>query len=255
LFLSLFESVDEDINTLNNKISILEEKIIGFDLDTKKAKTQTFLSDNMNRLALTLDFEEEYRPINLNFGLIDETFDIYQHQKKFEKIYLYEMGSGANWVSCHIALFLSFLRYFATQEQSPMPLTMFFDQPSQVYFPQGQFNNGEKQELSQTDMKAVNQMYKTIFDEINNIEKTTGILPQILIVDHVDGKDLECFRAESKLFVFKLPEDNVLEKFGWIIPEFEGAKSSPTVSDGYWIMLKTLSLGKHMFLDIMDLNM
>jgi hypothetical protein len=62
----------------------------------------------------------------------------------------------------------------------------------------------------------------------------------------VDSEDLECYRAESKLFVFKLPDDNVLEKFGWIIPEFEGARSSPTVSDGYWIMLKPLSPGKHM---------
>lgn len=34
-------------------------------------------------------------------------------------------------------------------------------------------------------------MYKTIFDEINNIGKETGVLPQILIVDHVDGNDLE----------------------------------------------------------------
>lgn len=187
----LFESVDEDIKNLKNRISQLEEKINGFDLDTKKSKAQTFLSDNMNRLSLTLDFEEEYRPINLNFGLIDETFDVYQHQKKYEKIFLYEMGSGANWVSCHIALFLSFLRYFATQEQSPMPLTMFFDQPSQVYFPQGAFKKDDNNELSQADMKAVNQMYKTVFDEINSIGEDTGNLPQILIVDHVDGKDLE----------------------------------------------------------------
>lgn len=187
----LFESVDEDIEDLKNRISRLEEKINGFDLDTKKSKAQTFLSNNMNRLSLSLDFEEEYRPINLNFGLVDETFDVYQYQKKFEKIYLYEMGSGANWVSCHIALFLSFLRYFATQEQSPMPLIMFFDQPSQVYFPQGAFKKDDNNVLSQADMKAVNQMYKTVFDEINSIGEDTGNLPQILIVDHVDGEDLE----------------------------------------------------------------
>ncbi|MCJ7860133.1 DUF3732 domain-containing protein [Blautia sp. NSJ-157] len=35
-------------------------------------------------------------------------------------------------------------------------------------------------------------MYKTIFDEINSIGEDTGILPQIIIVDHVDGKNLEC---------------------------------------------------------------
>lgn len=38
----------------------------------------------------------------------------------------------------------------------------------------------------------VNKMYKTIFDEINSIGEDTGILPQIIIVDHVDGKNLEC---------------------------------------------------------------
>jgi hypothetical protein len=187
----LFEGVDEDINTLNSRIAILEEKIKGFDLDTKKAKAQSFLSDNMNRLALKLDFEEEYRPINLNFGLVDETFDLYHLQKQREKIYLYEMGSGANWVSCHIALFLSFLRYFASQNDSPIPLIMFFDQPSQVYFPQGNTEVDTKNKLSQADLKAVNQMYKTIFDEINSIGNDTGVLPQILVVDHVNGNDLD----------------------------------------------------------------
>lgn len=185
----IFETVDEDIAELKRKIKQLEEKIQGFDVDTKKAKAQAFLSENMNRLSLSLDFEDEYRPINLNFGLIDETFDIYQYQNNREKIHLYEMGSGANWVSCHIALFLSFLRYFAKQNNSPMPLFMFFDQPSQVYFPQG---DNKDYEIMQADLLAVNKMYKTIFDEINSIGEDTGILPQIIIVDHVDGKNLEC---------------------------------------------------------------
>lgn len=185
----IFETVDEDIAELKEKIQQLEEKIQGFDVDTKKAKAQAFLSENMNRLSLSLDFEDEYRPINLNFGLLDETFDIYQYQNNREKIHLYEMGSGANWVSCHIALFLSFLRYFAKQDNSPMPLFMFFDQPSQVYFPQG---DSKDDEITQADLMAVNKMYKTIFDEINSIGEDTGILPQIIIVDHVDGKNLEC---------------------------------------------------------------
>ena len=161
---------------------------VEFDVETKMSKAQSFLSDNMNRLAKTLDFEEEYQPINLNFGLIDGSFDLYQYQNNSEKVFLYEMGSGANWVSCHIALFLSFLHYFAKQENSPMPLFMFFDQPSQVYFPQGNIDDSE---ITQSDIAAVNKMYKTIFDEIKDIEKDTGILPQIIIVDHVDGDNLE----------------------------------------------------------------
>lgn len=185
----LFETVDEDIESLKEEISKLDEKIKGFDVEKKMQKAEAFLSENMNRLALTLDFEEEYRPIDLNFGLTDGSFDIYHHQNNREKIHLYEMGSGANWVSCHIALFLSFLRFFAKQEKSPMPLILFFDQPSQVYFPQGDEN---EKEVAQADLIAVNKMYTTIFNEIKSIGEETGTLTQIIIVDHVDGKRLEC---------------------------------------------------------------
>ncbi|MDO5156790.1 MAG: DUF3732 domain-containing protein [Eubacteriales bacterium] len=184
----IFDMVDEDIEDIKNQIKVLEEKIKGFDVETKMNKAQSFLSDNMNKLAQTLDFEDEYQPVNLNFGLTDGSFDLYQHQNHKQKIFLYEMGSGANWVSCHIALFMSFLHYFAKQESSPMPLFMFFDQPSQVYFPQGNIHDSE---VTQLDITAVNKMYKTIFDEIKEIEEDTGILPQIIIVDHVDGEGLD----------------------------------------------------------------
>ena len=190
----IFETVDDDIEELKEKIVRLEQKIKRFNVDKKMSKAEIFLSDNMNRLSLTLDFEDEYKPIDLNFGLTDGSFDIYQHQKSNENIHLYEMGSGANWVSCHIALFLSFLHYFSAQGNSPMPLIMFFDQPSQVYFPQG----NDKGEIDQADLVAVNRMYKTIFDEINFIGKDTGILPQIIIVDHVDDNNLECKEEFNK---------------------------------------------------------
>ena len=190
----IFETADGDIEELKEKIVRLEQKIKRFNVDKKMSEAEIFLSDNMNRLSLTLDFEDEYKPIDLNFGLTDGSFDIYQHQKSNENIHLYEMGSGANWVSCHIALFLSFLHYFSAQGNSPMPLIMFFDQPSQVYFPQG----NDKGEIDQADLVAVNRMYKTIFDEINFIGKDTGILPQIIIVDHVDGNNLECKEEFNK---------------------------------------------------------
>lgn len=190
----IFETADGDIEKLKEKIVRLEQKIKRFNVDKKMSEAEIFLSDNMNRLSLMLDFEDEYKPIDLNFGLTDGSFDIYQHQKSNENIHLYEMGSGANWVSCHIALFLSFLHYFSARGNSPMPLIMFFDQPSQVYFPQ----DNDKGEIDQADLVAVNRMYKTIFDEINFIGKDTGILPQIIIVDHVDGNNLECKEEFNK---------------------------------------------------------
>lgn len=187
----ILQNKDQDTTTIEEEIRILKDKIAGFDIDTKMKKAQVFLSNNMNRLAETLDFEEEYKPINLNFTLQD-TFDLYQ-SKDNQKIHLDEMGSGANWVSSHIALFLSFLRLFAKEKNSCIPLVMFFDQPSQVYFPsETSFEdvNFDKKQMT-SDMKAVNKMYKTIFDEINSIGRDTGVTPQIIVVDHVHGEELE----------------------------------------------------------------
>ena len=179
------DEIEQEIENISQKIKKLEVKIKEFDVNRKKKQAQKFICENMNRLALNLDFEEEFKPINLIFDIEHDTFDLYQKINTKDKITLSEMGSGANWVSCHIALFLSLLRYFTSRKNSPMLLTMFFDQPSQAYFP----SNNIK--ISAADLKAVNKLYKTIFDEINSIREDTKILPQILIVDHVDGNDLE----------------------------------------------------------------
>lgn len=184
----IYEEKDEEIEELKRRIAELDDKIAQFDVESQMMKAQTFLSKNMNRLAVNLDFEEEFRPLDLNFDLVKGTFDLYQ-LKNSSKTYLYEMGSGANWVSCHVALFLSFLHYFATQKNSPMPLFLFFDQPSQVYF--SSKNENQEQQKSK-DLVAVGNMYQTIFDEIALIGSETGFLPQILIVDHANGDNLKC---------------------------------------------------------------
>ena len=185
----VFESVDDDIANFKEQIKQLQTEIERFGVDKKMKEAEVFLSQNMIHISETLDFEDEFKPINLKFALTDGSFNLYQEKSDYERIYLDEMGSGANWVSCHIALFLSFLHYFTSKENSPMPLILFLDQPSQVYFPQGVDNTDS---ITQTDLIAVNKLYQTIFDEIKAIEKDTGYLPQVIIVDHVDGNSLDC---------------------------------------------------------------
>jgi len=69
---------------------------------------------------------------------------------------------------------------------------------------------------------------------------TNGLIKQLRFMEaSVDGakiENLEKYRAQSNLFEFKLPSDNTLGR---------PAGSSGSVSDGYWIMLKPLSPGKH----------
>lgn len=182
--------LEDEIDQIEDEIEQIRARIGGYDVETKLRRAESFLNKSMNCIAAKLDLEKEYHPINLNFALVDKTFDLYHHQNEREKIYLFEMGSGANWLSCHLALFLSFLHYFASQENSPMPLFQFYDQPSQVYFPQGLTEKEGVQEEHSSDLKAVNRIYSTFFEEVDIIRKQTGIIPQLIIVDHVSNEFL-----------------------------------------------------------------
>lgn len=56
-------------------------------------------------------------------------------------------------------------------------------------------------------------------------------------VDGIDIRDLDKYRVQSPLFNFILPNDNILR-----LPAFTNTQS---VSDGNWVFLKPLSIGKH----------
>lgn len=183
--------LEAEIENLKSKIDMLKAHINGYDVETMLRKAENFLNRSMDAIAEKLDFEEEYKPIDLNFALTDKTFDLYHHQNHRDKIYLFEMGSGANWLSCHIALFLSFLHYFASQKESPMPLFQFYDQPSQVYFPQGLTAEESRRAEHSSDLKAVNKIYNTFFEEVELIKEETGITPQLIIVDHVTSEVMD----------------------------------------------------------------
>ena len=88
----------------------------------------------MASIGSHFEFETSYKPINLHFSF--ETFDLYHLTPENEKIYLRSMGSGANWLYCHVTLFLAMHKYFAELgEKCAIPSVLFLDQPTQVYFP------------------------------------------------------------------------------------------------------------------------
>ena len=53
---------------------------------------------------------------------------------------------------------------------------MFFDQPSQAYFPSGTDNK---------DLEKVAQIYETILKVLQETEQDAGFLPQVIVADHI----------------------------------------------------------------------
>lgn len=145
----------------------------------------------------SFDFEETYKPSNLCFDT--ETFDLWYQLDIKTRVYLRSMGSGANWLYSHLALFMALHYQFAALSESgcKIPPILFLDQPTQVYFPASiddaeEFKPEElaKQAKRETivdeDMKAVTNMFTQLAKFCVETGKATGVIPQVIVSDHAD---------------------------------------------------------------------
>jgi hypothetical protein len=71
--------------------------------------------------------ELDRRELNIRF--------VKSSDKEHVSDYLWEIGSGANWMAYHVAFYLAFHRWCWQKGGSPVPTFLVIDQPNQVYFP------------------------------------------------------------------------------------------------------------------------
>jgi len=193
------DDIENKIKDIKLTIKKIEKKLKKYSVNDQVNEAQNFIAKSMNNIGDNLDFEAFYKPINLEFSL--ESFDIWQNTKQ-GKVFLRSMGSGANWLYCHLSLFLSLHKLFCSLESCMIPPTLFIDQPSQVYFPNvsndqnNTFNaqdiaSGERIEKLDEDIKSVENFFDEIIDFCENTKKETGVMPQIIISDHADHLTLK----------------------------------------------------------------
>jgi hypothetical protein len=101
--------------------------------------------------------------------------------------YLWEIGSGANWLAYHVGVTLALQRFFTEIPNHPVPSMLIYDQPSQVYFPSGYNVEGEVRSgrTRDEDIAAVRAVFETIGREV---VRAKGQL-QAIILDHA-GADV-----------------------------------------------------------------
>ncbi|AWC21071.1 ATPase involved in DNA repair [Aminobacter sp. MSH1] len=129
-----------------------------------------------------LDGEWPNAPIEV---LIDDLTIRVVHTERMD--YLWEIGSGANWLAYHVAVTLALQRFFRELPNHCVPGFLIYDQPSQVYFPTG-FDDRGRDAPGRTrdqDIAAVRAVFSAIADEIIQAK---GQL-QAIILDHA-GADV-----------------------------------------------------------------
>ena len=184
----------EDLSNLTNKLKIVKEGLSKYSkLDSFQEDTEKILKEHMDRIARKLDFEIELLPIDFHFDLERFTF---KHRHNNQDIRLDEMGSGANWLACHLSIMLAFLHLICKNKKSSIPSFLILDQPSQVYFPKtakkGELSNEEESNFDE-NIKQVRGIFKVLNEEIELIEKNTGVKPQIIVLEHANDEEFKKF--------------------------------------------------------------
>lgn len=179
----------EDDGTLANELASLrarERELAGAvaagTIETKKKRALERIALFAGRLLPRLDAERPTDPIELS--ITDLTIKVRGAERED---YLWEIGSGANWLSYHVAVSLGLQQFFIDSKQSPVPSFLVYDQPSQVYFPRKLARSSELSEpiIQDEDIEAVRMVFQTVSD----VAVSTKNNLQILVLDHA-GSDV-----------------------------------------------------------------
>ena len=198
------ENKDTELEDVKLRIKNLRKELNSYPVEELMHSAEQYLNETINKISENLDFEESFSEPNLKFSF--ETFDLW-YQKGNDKVFLRSMGSGANWLYCHLSLFLGFIKLFCHYKDScVIPPVLFIDQPSQVYFPNvtndsdEEFNptttaNKERIKSIDEDMQSVQKFFDEMVRFCETTEEDTGILPQLIVTDHADHLSLSNERS------------------------------------------------------------
>ncbi|GBF33777.1 hypothetical protein DCCM_2888 [Desulfocucumis palustris] len=135
------------------------------------------------KLIPVLDSERPNDPIKIDY----ENLTVIVSGEDGRDDYLWEIGSGSNWLAYHISVTLGFHLFFNKQAHSSVPSFIVYDQPSQVYFPQKLAAKDDEKDLDpkleDEDQIAVKKIFKTISKALKS--SNNGF--QIIVLEHADS--------------------------------------------------------------------
>ena len=186
--LESFDRSDEG-SALANEIEGIKHEIENLRQIYSESKVQQQLNNairqvdaNAGSILPKLDGEWPNNPIHL--VIRDLTIKVIHTNRED---YLWEIGSGANWLAYHVSVTLGLQRFFI-EGLHPVPSFLIYDQPSQVYFPRGFSETEHYSEFGRSqdeDTDAVRKVFKAIGQEV---VQAKGQL-QAIVLDHA-GSDV-----------------------------------------------------------------
>lgn len=175
-------ALSEEIAGLRTQIAQLQQTISEAEIRRKLTNALARVQNTASQFVPRLDAEWPDAPIQLI--LDDLTIKVIRGTRSD---YLWEIGSGANWLAYHIATTLALQRFFLAEPHHPVPGLLVYDQPSQVYFPKraADENPGEPIAWRDQDVVAVRKVFTLLGAEARAAKGRI----QMLVLDHA-GEDV-----------------------------------------------------------------
>jgi hypothetical protein len=163
-----------EIQKLKEEVDAIKKAIDYNGKDERKKYAISSISNLMKKYNKILDIEKYENPTELDLSNL--TLNIFSGNRKD---YLWEIGSGSNWMGYHISCILAMHEFFLKLKYNYVPSFIVFDQPSQVYFPET-IRDDEGKQLNSDDIVRV----KYIFNALSEYMSTTKNVTQIILLEH-----------------------------------------------------------------------
>ncbi|WP_245664352.1 DUF3732 domain-containing protein [Candidatus Propionivibrio aalborgensis] len=189
LYLESVQEVAPD-SGLRNEIASLKARIEAISVQIDEESVEAAMTSILNRiggvmtkLAERLDLEFRGCPYRFDAAGLTVIADA------DTPIPMHRMGSGENWLGCHLIALLALHKHFV-ENRRPVPGFLIIDQPSQVYFPSTAAYkqlDGTKEGLgnlqpNDADVSAVRRMFKTLYDLVQELSPNF----QIIVTEHAN---------------------------------------------------------------------
>lgn len=174
--------INKEIDLLRREINRLVREIDEKSIEKRMDLALNDIKNISMKLLPHLDLERPNAPIELDYKNL--TLNIQNESGRQD--YLWEIGSGSNWLSYHIAITLALQIFFSNLKKASIPNFIVYDQPSQVYFPSKKDSLNEADDDYQIvldeDREAVRKIFYTMQKAINEAKNPF----QIIVLEHAD---------------------------------------------------------------------
>jgi hypothetical protein len=177
-----------NVDELRAQLRELDAKIVELrrDLDPR-AQTRRVeaavdnVSAAIGEYARLLHLEHSSENVRLNISELTLQFSPLSGRTDF----LWEVGSGENWVGYHIAGLLALHEHFIDLPHNVVPRFLVIDQPSQVYFPEAwpsieQAPKGKTTIRRSADIDGVRRIFKALSEFMGRVDEQF----QIIVTEH-----------------------------------------------------------------------